>query len=254
MRMLNPARQVSELGDLLFGKAASATSFPEASLSAIAVHQLWAERCECVFQGKRFRARRILRRIEAAFRLHVKVYTRAMGKKIGRGGGLKGHGRIHALAEQEASLLGRIRCRAVRDFVSDRFLTSTSCSFAFNHHDPIKYHVMASSLPPAPESLVDNLPPVSPTAAIKAAVVRITAAATGGAVLGGALGFGLGFVAREGTKVTMRESAFGLKTVAIMSAVYAATTAAIENLRNDLLDSAKPGLAGCAAGLAASVP
>ncbi|CAI6000692.1 unnamed protein product [Closterium sp. NIES-64] len=70
---------------------------------------------------------------------------------------------------------------------------------------------MASSLPPAPESLVDNLPPVSPTAAIKAAVVRITAAATGGAVLGGALGFGLGFVAREGTKVTMRESAFGLK-------------------------------------------
>ncbi|CAI5461599.1 unnamed protein product [Closterium sp. Yama58-4] len=113
---------------------------------------------------------------------------------------------------------------------------------------------MASSLPSASESLVDELPPVSPTAAIKAAVVRITAAATGGAVLGGALGFGLGFVAREGTKVAMRESAFGLKTVAIMSAVYAATSAAIENLRNDLLDSAKPGLAGCAAGLAASVP
>ncbi|CAI7783186.1 unnamed protein product [Closterium sp. NIES-53] len=113
---------------------------------------------------------------------------------------------------------------------------------------------MASPLSPAPVSLVDDLPPVSATAAIKAAVVRITAAATGGAVLGGALGFGLGFVAREGSKVAMRESAFGLKTVAIMSAVYAATSAAIENLRNDLLDSAKPGLAGCAAGLAASIP
>ncbi|GJP46461.1 hypothetical protein CLOM_g5745 [Closterium sp. NIES-68] len=119
---------------------------------------------------------------------------------------------------------------------------------------------MASSTPVASESPVadafeeDDVPSVSPTAAIKAAVVRITAAATGGAVLGGALGFGLGFVAREGTKVAMRESAFGLKTVAVMSAVYAATSAAIENLRNDLLDSAKPGLAGCAAGLAASVP
>ncbi|CAI5999429.1 unnamed protein product [Closterium sp. NIES-65] len=55
MRMLNPAKQVSALGDLL--------------------------------------------RIEAAFRLHVKVYTRAMGKKTGSSGGSKGQRRTHALAE-----------------------------------------------------------------------------------------------------------------------------------------------------------
>ncbi|CAI5464499.1 unnamed protein product [Closterium sp. Yama58-4] len=114
MRMLNPARQVSDLGDLLFGKAASASAFPEATLSAIAVRQIWAERCDCVFRGKRFRSRRVLRRIEAAFRLHVKVYTRAMGKKLGSGGGSKGQRRTHALAEQEDGLLGRIRCMTVK--------------------------------------------------------------------------------------------------------------------------------------------
>eukprot|EP00475_Leptophrys_vorax_P007111 TRINITY_DN14501_c0_g1_i1.p1 TRINITY_DN14501_c0_g1~~TRINITY_DN14501_c0_g1_i1.p1 ORF type:complete len:194 (-),score=15.45 TRINITY_DN14501_c0_g1_i1:60-641(-) len=97
-------------------------------------------------------------------------------------------------------------------------------------------------------------PPVSPAVALKAAVVRVSAAAAGGAALGGVLGFGLGTVVRESSRVTMRESAFGLKTVALMSAVYAATSAAIENIRNDLLNSAKPGLAGCAAGLAATVP
>ncbi|CAI5977729.1 unnamed protein product [Closterium sp. NIES-65] len=84
MRMLNPGRQVADLGDLLFGKVESTSAFPEASLAAIAVHQIWAERCDCVFRERRFRARRVLTRIEAAFRLHVKVYTRAMGRRVVR--------------------------------------------------------------------------------------------------------------------------------------------------------------------------
>ncbi|CAI5938821.1 unnamed protein product [Closterium sp. NIES-65] len=110
LRVLNPARHVSDLGDLLFGKAASASAFPKASLSAIAIHQIWAERCDYVFRGKRFRTRRVLRRIEAAFRLHVMVYTRAMGKKLGKSGGCKRQASSHVLAGQEDNLLRRIRC------------------------------------------------------------------------------------------------------------------------------------------------
>ncbi|CAI5473374.1 unnamed protein product [Closterium sp. Yama58-4] len=109
LRMLNPARHVDSLGDILFGNTASSSAFPEASLSAIAIHQIWAERCDCVFRGKRFRARRVLRRIEAAFRLHVRVYTRATGKKLNTKGDLKQGGKTYALADQECRLLGRIR-------------------------------------------------------------------------------------------------------------------------------------------------
>ncbi|CAI5463725.1 unnamed protein product [Closterium sp. Yama58-4] len=108
MRMLNPSRQVADLGDLLFGKAASTSAFPEASLSAITVHQIWAERCECVFRGRRFRARRVLRRIEAAFRLHVKVYTRTMGRMLDKGGASTRQKKAYALAGQEEEILGRI--------------------------------------------------------------------------------------------------------------------------------------------------
>ncbi|CAI5481406.1 unnamed protein product [Closterium sp. Yama58-4] len=114
MRMLNPGRQVADLGDLLFGKAASTSAFPEASLAAIAVHQIWAERCDCVFRERKFRARRVLRRIEAAFRLHVKVYTRAMGRKLGKVSGSKRQGSAYALAEREDQLLGHVRCTAVK--------------------------------------------------------------------------------------------------------------------------------------------
>ncbi|CAI5965518.1 unnamed protein product [Closterium sp. NIES-65] len=109
LRMLNPTRHVDSLGDLLFGNTASTSAFPEASLSAIAIHQIWAERCDCVFRGKRFRARRVLRRIEAAFRLHVRVYTRATGIKLNMKGDLRQGGKTYALAEQEGRLLGRVR-------------------------------------------------------------------------------------------------------------------------------------------------
>ncbi|CAI5998565.1 unnamed protein product [Closterium sp. NIES-65] len=108
LRVVNPSRKGDSLGDWLFGKAGSLSAFPEASLVAIALHQLWAERCEGAFRGCKFRTRRVLRRIESAFRMHVNVYLRASAVRVQRRGKSQ-HARWQKMTDQERKLLDRIR-------------------------------------------------------------------------------------------------------------------------------------------------
>ncbi|CAI5952910.1 unnamed protein product [Closterium sp. NIES-65] len=84
LRMLNPHRKIETLGDLVF-KEGTASGFPEASLTAIALHRIWVERCDAVFERSKFRARRALRRIAASFQLHIRIYKRAKAasKRLG---------------------------------------------------------------------------------------------------------------------------------------------------------------------------
>ncbi|CAI5479648.1 unnamed protein product [Closterium sp. Yama58-4] len=85
LRMLNPHRKIESLGDLVFKKEGTASGFLEATITAIALHRIWVERCDAVFERSKFRARRALRRIAASFQLHVRIYKRAKAasKRLG---------------------------------------------------------------------------------------------------------------------------------------------------------------------------
>ncbi|CAI5948972.1 unnamed protein product [Closterium sp. NIES-65] len=102
LRMLNPHRKIESLGDVVFRKEGTASGFPEATITAIAFHRIWVERCDAVFERSKFRARRALRRIAASFQLHVRIYKRAkaVSKRLGaiRPG----------LDDDECRVLGRI--------------------------------------------------------------------------------------------------------------------------------------------------
>ncbi|CAI7857982.1 unnamed protein product [Closterium sp. NIES-53] len=109
LRMLNSSRVVSSLGDLLFRKAGVSTAFPEATLTSITLHQLWAERCDAVFRGTKFRTRRVLRRVEAAFCLHARIYTRSRNAEWRKRRGSQHEGKFRRVMESENKLLFRIR-------------------------------------------------------------------------------------------------------------------------------------------------
>ncbi|CAI5998615.1 unnamed protein product [Closterium sp. NIES-65] len=109
LRMLNSSRAVSSLGDLLFREAGTITAFPEATLTSITLYQLWAERCDAVFRGKKFRTRRVLRRVEAAFRLHAHIYTRSRDAEWKKRRGTQHEGKFRRVLESENKLLFRIR-------------------------------------------------------------------------------------------------------------------------------------------------
>ncbi|CAI7909365.1 unnamed protein product [Closterium sp. NIES-53] len=109
LRMLNSSRVVSSLGDLLFWKAGTRAAFPEATLTSITLHQLWAERCDAVFRGKKTRKRWVLRRVEAAFRLHARIYTRSRDVEWKKRRGTQHEGNFRRALESENKLLFRIR-------------------------------------------------------------------------------------------------------------------------------------------------
>ncbi|CAI5964056.1 unnamed protein product [Closterium sp. NIES-65] len=102
LRMLNPHRKIETLGDLVFKKEGTASGFPEASLTAIALHRIWVERCDAVFERSKFRAKRALRRIAASFQLHVRIYKRAKAasKRLGA--------TRHGLDDDECRVLSHI--------------------------------------------------------------------------------------------------------------------------------------------------
>ncbi|CAI6006181.1 unnamed protein product [Closterium sp. NIES-65] len=81
--IMNPHRKIESLGDLVF--EGTALGFPEATITAIALHRIWVERCDAVFERSKFRARRALPRIVASFQLHVRIYKRAkaVAKRLG---------------------------------------------------------------------------------------------------------------------------------------------------------------------------
>ncbi|CAI7789928.1 unnamed protein product [Closterium sp. NIES-54] len=109
LRMINLGRTIFSLGDLLFKRAASSSAFPEATLTAITIHQLWVERCETAFRDQRFRLRRVLWRIEAAFRLHARIFMKHTGEKLQKDKTTGQKMRRGGEPPQELKLLDRIR-------------------------------------------------------------------------------------------------------------------------------------------------
>ncbi|CAI7805551.1 unnamed protein product [Closterium sp. NIES-53] len=79
--MMQPGRHVDELADLLFGTEETKSGFPEATMVAIAVHQIWLGRCDVSLKKiKKIHARKVLRRINVEFNKHARVYCSRPGK------------------------------------------------------------------------------------------------------------------------------------------------------------------------------
>ncbi|CAI7774037.1 unnamed protein product [Closterium sp. NIES-53] len=110
LRMINPSRKIESLGDLIYQKEGSASGFPEATLTAVALHKVWVERCDAAFERGQFRSRRVLRKIAATFYTHVRVYLRAKkgGKAAGFMLGPGQHSSLERLDPDEFCLLRRI--------------------------------------------------------------------------------------------------------------------------------------------------
>ncbi|CAI7857508.1 unnamed protein product, partial [Closterium sp. NIES-53] len=110
LQIINPGRKITSLGDLLFQKEGSSSGFPESTITAIALHQIWVQRCDAAFERGRFRSRRVLRRIAAAFYTYTRIYLRAK-KRSKRAGVMLGPGQrsiLERLDPDEFRLVSRV--------------------------------------------------------------------------------------------------------------------------------------------------
>ncbi|CAI5968465.1 unnamed protein product [Closterium sp. NIES-65] len=103
LNMMQPTRQVDRLADLVFGEEGTKSGFPEATMVAVAIHQVWLGRCEVSLRKvKKFQARKVLRRINVEFNKHVRIYCGKPSRKA-----RKDKARWN-LAEDEARVMRRI--------------------------------------------------------------------------------------------------------------------------------------------------
>ncbi|CAI5501152.1 unnamed protein product [Closterium sp. Naga37s-1] len=149
LRMMNPARHISSLGDLLFKRAGSDSAFPEATLAAIVLHQIWVERCEAVFRGGKFRARRVLRRIERAFYLHARIYLKEQRTKLRKGAGGPRKSKWARLLADEQRLFGHIT-------VADGLKWKWTSGFAAIWSKKRRAHRSSSGSGSASDSAIDS--------------------------------------------------------------------------------------------------
>ncbi|CAI5935747.1 unnamed protein product [Closterium sp. NIES-65] len=85
LRMLNPVRQVDSLDDLLFGEGGTASGFPEITLTAAVLRQIWLARCNAVWRAEAFERKKVGRDAVLDFMMHARVVlaTRGRGKATG---------------------------------------------------------------------------------------------------------------------------------------------------------------------------
>ncbi|CAI7862180.1 unnamed protein product [Closterium sp. NIES-53] len=103
LSMMQPARRVDRLADFVFGEEETKSGFPEATMVAVAMHQVWLGRCGVSLRkGKRFQARKVLRRINVEFNKHARIYCGKPSKQA-----RKDKARWN-LAEDEARVVRRI--------------------------------------------------------------------------------------------------------------------------------------------------
>ncbi|CAI5468614.1 unnamed protein product [Closterium sp. Yama58-4] len=103
LSMMQPARRADRLADFVFGEEETKSGFPEATMVAVALHQVWLGRCDVSLRKvKRFQARKVLRRINVEFNKHARIYCGTPRRRA-----RKDKARWN-LAEDEARVMRRI--------------------------------------------------------------------------------------------------------------------------------------------------
>ncbi|CAI5977784.1 unnamed protein product [Closterium sp. NIES-65] len=101
--MMQPARKEDRLAYLVFGEEETRSGFPETTMVAVAMHQIWMGRCDVSLRKvKKFQARKVLRRINVEFNKHARIYCGRPSRRA-----QKDKARWN-LAEDEAFVMRRI--------------------------------------------------------------------------------------------------------------------------------------------------
>ncbi|CAI5463223.1 unnamed protein product [Closterium sp. Yama58-4] len=103
LSMMQLARRADRLADFVFGEEETKSGIPEATMVAVAMHQVWLGRCDVSLRKlKRFQARKVLMRINVEFNKHARIYCGKPGRRA-----RKDKARWN-LAEDEARVMRRI--------------------------------------------------------------------------------------------------------------------------------------------------